>query len=323
MSGRRPSLRLAAAVLGVAVTAALALVGCGGAEVGAGADAGAARERGATGKLSVFVDSYPLAYFAERIGGDRVEVSFPVPPGVDPEFWAPEASIVARYQSADLVLVNGGGYGAWIDTAALPGSRLVDTSRALTDRLLPIENAVTHSHGTMGPHSHAGFATMIWLDPTLAVEQATAIATAFKGARPDGAAMFDQGLAALRHDLEALDARLQAVAARIGSTPILFSHPVYTYLIRRYGLHAKSLHWEPTEAPDAAGWAQLEEKLAGHPANWMLWEAEPLAETRTELERRGIGTVVFTPLGAAPASGDYLTAMNENAARLESAFPPG
>jgi zinc transport system substrate-binding protein len=294
------------------------LDGCGGAERAASE---ASLPPAEAEPLSVFVDSYPLAYFAERIGGDRVAVGFPIPSGVDPRFWAPDATIVTRYQEADLILIDGAGYAAWIDTATLPGSRLVDTSAAFADRLLPLENVVTHSHGGAGEHSHAGYATEWWLDPTLAIEQATAIAAAFSGARPESAAAFDEGLAGLRRDLEALDARLQAVTGRIGATPLLFSHPVYAYLIRRYGLDARSLHWEPNEAPGAAGWAQLDQKLADHPARWLVWEAEPLAETRAELERRGIRSLVFAPLASGPASGDYLSAMDENASRLEAAFP--
>ena len=33
------------------------------------------------GPLSVFVVNYPLQYFAERIGGEHVEVVFPAPSG--------------------------------------------------------------------------------------------------------------------------------------------------------------------------------------------------------------------------------------------------
>ena len=37
----------------------------------------------------VAVVNYPLRYFAERIGGDVIEVGFPVPLDVDPAFWCP------------------------------------------------------------------------------------------------------------------------------------------------------------------------------------------------------------------------------------------
>jgi zinc transport system substrate-binding protein len=300
----------------LAVLLAGALVGC-----GAGDSAAGSRPRDSSGKLEVFVDSYPLRYFAERIGGDQVSVSFPAPADVDPAFWAPDADTVARYQDADLVLVTGAGYAKWTETATLPGSRLIDTSAALSDRLLQLEDAVTHSHGGMGEHSHAGYATTIWLDPTLASEQARAIAAAFSSARPAAAAAFAENLAALEGDLVALDTRLAAVAARIGQQPLLFSHPVFQYFARRYGLVARSLHWEASEVPGPFAWSGFEEKLEGHPASTMIWEAEPVAETVAELSRRGVRSVVFLPCANTPPAGDYLSVMGANAVRLEQAFP--
>ena len=47
------------------------------------------------GKLSVYVVNYPLQYFAERIGGDRVQVTLPAPADVDPAYWSPDAATVA------------------------------------------------------------------------------------------------------------------------------------------------------------------------------------------------------------------------------------
>ena len=78
-------------------------------------------------KLSVYTVNYPLAYFAERIGGDLVEVSFPAPADADPANWSPDAGTVAAYQAADLILLNGAGYARWTARASLPLSTLVDT----------------------------------------------------------------------------------------------------------------------------------------------------------------------------------------------------
>ena len=309
---------MAAVALATAL-AGVAALSCAAPEDGTG---GRSRRRDSSGRLVVFVDSYPLRYFAERIGGERVLVEFPVPSGADPAYWTPDASTIAEYQDADLILVTGAGYAKWVETATLPGSRVVDTSASLTDRLLPLEGAVTHSHGGMGEHSHSGYASTVWLDPGLAAEQAQAVADAFTRARPEGEAAFDENLAALRRDLDQLDERLAAVAGRIGDTPLLFSHPVYQYLTRRYGLNGRSLHWDPSEAPGHFAWAAFEEKLEGHPARLMVWEAEPLAETVVELEGRGIQSVVFSPAAATPESGDYVSVMKDNVARLERALDP-
>ncbi|MGB5340651.1 MAG: metal ABC transporter substrate-binding protein, partial [Thermoanaerobaculia bacterium] len=104
--------------------------------------------------LSVFATNYPLAYFAERIGGEQVEVSFPAPADVDPAYWAPAPEVIADFQQADLILLNGAGYEKWLERASLPASRLVDTSVAVESSYIPLDEGVVHTHGPEGEHSH-------------------------------------------------------------------------------------------------------------------------------------------------------------------------
>ena len=265
--------------------------------------------------LLVYVVNHPLQYFATRIGGEYVEVVFPAPADVDPAHWSPGAETVAAYQQADLILQSGAGYAAWMRQASLPQHALVDTSAAFADRLIPLERAATHSHGPAGPHEHGGFAFTTWLDPTLAIEQARAVARAFERARPDHAQAFRRSFDELASELSELDRQLGAVARRLGSQPLLFSHPVYQYLIRRYALNGRSLHWEPDAAPDLE---ELAQALQEHSARWMIWEAPPLPETARALEAAGIASVVFSPCARAPVVGDWLSEMQRNLARLEA-----
>ncbi len=58
---------------------------------------------------------------------------------------------------------------------------------------------------------------------------------------------FESGFNALSVDLTALDRAFRLLFDRIGDRPLLFSHPVYQYLARRYDLDARSMHWEPDE----------------------------------------------------------------------------
>jgi zinc transport system substrate-binding protein len=267
--------------------------------------------------LSVYAVNYPLAYFAERIGGQWVEVRFPAPAGVDPAFWSPDPEVVAAYQGADLILLNGAGYAKWVERASLPRNAQVDTSAAFRENLIPLKESVTHSHGPEGGHSHKGVAFTTWLDPRLALEQAKAIRGAFAKARPAREADFGDGLERLEADLLALDERLTAAADRIGDEPLLFSHPVYQYLERRYGLNGHSVHWEPDEPPSEDMWRELQELLSTHPAKWMLWEDEPLPETAQRLEATGVRALVYAPCANAPHEGDFLSIMRNNVARLE------
>ncbi len=270
--------------------------------------------------LLVYTVSYPLAYFAERIGGDLVRVEFPAPPDVDPAFWSPDPETVAAYQSADLILLNGAGYAAWTGRVSLPSSRLVDTSAELADRYVVVEDAVTHSHGPAGEHAHGTVAFTTWLDPTIAVEQAGAIRDAFARARPRQEGTFDERFAELERDLRALDDRYSEIVAADPARPLLASHPVYQYLAARYDLELRSVHFEPGSPPSQAAWRDLRAILEEHPARWMLWEAEPLPETAARLRELGVESVVFSPAGNRPAEGDYLTVMDANLRELARAY---
>jgi len=273
------------------------------------------------GPPSVYAVNYPLAYFAGRIAGDSVEVVLPVPGDIDPAMWVPDADAIAELQRADLVLLNGAGYEGWLQRVTLSRSRLVDTSTAFADRLIPVENDVTHSHGPTGDHSHAGTAFTTWLDCEFAIEHARAVLSALVRLRPENGGEYRARFADLERELLELDQALGEVSSRIGDQPLLFSHPVYQYFERRYSLKGRSLHWEPGEMPEEAQWRELSGMLSTHPAAWMIWEGTPHPEAAHRLESLGIQSLVFRPAGNKPASGDYMSVMQENLRALQHAFP--
>lgn len=298
----------------ILVVFTVGLVACG---AGAPGETKRAREE-APGKPVVYTMNYPVTFFAERIGGGQCKIVFPAPADVDPAYWSPDVETIADYQRADLILLNGAGYAKWVQHASLPENKLVDTGEAFSDRLIELKGVTTHSHGTEGQHEHSGWAFTTWLDPELATLQAEAVARALTSLLPDREAEFNERFVALSSEIRELDQRLAAAAEAIGNGPLVFSHPVYQYLIRRYGLNAVEVHWEPDESPDESAWEHLEEILQSHPAKWMLWESKPLQDTGLGLEDLGVSVAVFNPCGNRPEKGNYLTVMAANATALES-----
>jgi zinc transport system substrate-binding protein len=274
---------------------------------------------GAGEPLQVYTVNYPLAYFAERIGGSEVKVVFPAPPDVDPAFWNPDTATLQRYQRADLVLLNGAGYARWVKRASLPRRRVVDTSRGFRDRYIATRSVTAHSHSGSGQHSHTGTAFVTWLDFDQAREQARAIADALIRTRPELRDRFEASFAQLTRDLEAFDAELREAFAPLAGQPLLASHPIYQYLARAYGLDLKAVTWEPDEDPKASAWRHLEQLRESYPARWMLWEAAPRRETESKLRSLGVRSIVFAPCANRPATGDFLSAMRANLAALRTA----
>ena len=274
----------------------------------------------AAAPLSIYVVNYPLQYFAERIGGPDVRVNFPAAADGDPAFWMPSPEQVAAYQKADLILLNGASYAKWVARVSLPASRMVDTSASFADSLIPFNDRMSHSHGLGGKHEHGDLAFTTWLDPVQAIAQARAIRDALARRRPESAADFNQRFDRLTAELKDLDRQLTDVTKSSASTPLIFSHPVYQYLTRRYGLNGQAVHWEPDRSPTAQQWAALNGILVNHPAQWMIWEGTPDRQTVDELKKLGLDSLTFEPCGNRPETGDFLSVMQENILNLKKAF---
>jgi zinc transport system substrate-binding protein len=273
----------------------------------------------AADRLSAYTVNYPLAYFAERIGGDQVEVVFPAPSGIDPAYWMPDQSTITAYQQSDLILLNGANYAKWIAKVSLPRSKTIDTSRKFKDRYIYVSEMTTHSHGATGAHAHESLAFTTWLDLSLAKLQAEAIYKALARKRPSAEMEFKVNFQALSDDLDKLHSQIREIVARDPGRALLGSHPVYDYLSAGYGINLRSVHWEPDEVTTVSQWNDLNHILEEHQAKYMLWEGEPLSGSAAELNARGITSVVFSPCGNKPDNGDFMSVMQQNIANLKQA----
>jgi zinc transport system substrate-binding protein len=312
---RGMNLRLAPLAAGfqVWILALVLLAGCGKAPEKAG-------ETSDLKPLSVYVVNYPLQYFAERIGGDLVDVTFPAPADGDPAFWSPRPEVITAYQQAGLILLNGAGYAKWVSKVSLPSSKLVDTSKTFGDRLIGIKEESTHTHGPEGKHVHGKLAFTTWLDLTLAIEQASAVRDAIAMKRPGDEKVLDARFAELEKELMEIDKQLKDLFSKDMKRPLVFSHPVYQYFERGYEINGMSVHWEPDEAPTEARWLELKQMRTRHKSKLMVWEGEPDSGVVKDLKALGIDSVVFDPCGTVPAEGDLLSVMRENVSALTSVY---
>jgi len=270
--------------------------------------------------LDVYVVNYPLKYFAEAIGGPHVNVTLPIPPDEDPAYWTPSVADIGAYQKADLILLNGAGYARWVNKVSLPRSKTVNTSRAFKDRYIIAKEITTHSHGAAGEHAHEALAFTTWLDLSLAEKQALAVYEAFLRNLPELKAYLMDNYTTLKSNLLALDHQLKTVIAENPSMPLLFSHPVYDYLISRYALNGRSLHWEPDQVPTAGQMNELQRIRTEHPAQWFVWERKPLDLSVDKLQVAGMSSTVFDPCGNRPSTGDFMSVMRHNIINMESVF---
>jgi len=268
-------------------------------------------------KLNVITVNYPLYYFADRIGGDLIDLQYVIPEDVDPAYWMPDEDALELYQAADIILDNGADYAKWMNNVSLPSSRIVNTSASFENSLIPLKNVASHKHGPKGEHQHKGFAFTTWLDFKLAIKQAESIKNTLIKRLPNKKIVLNENFKKLKEDLEILDKKLIEIALELNEINTLGSHPVYQYLSKAYQLNMTSVHFEPKEFPTKKQWEELDNLFADKKVMFMLWEDNPSGETILELKKRNMESVIFNPCGNKPAEGDFLSVMNDNINNLK------
>jgi ABC-type Zn uptake system ZnuABC Zn-binding protein ZnuA len=208
---------LVAACLAALLALALVVAGCSGSGGGVGGGAG-----DGGGRLRVVATTTQVADLAANVGGDRVQVTSLLKPGIDPHDYEPSPADIDAIAHADLVLENGVGLEAWlgdtIDSSGFDGP-VVDTSKGVRLRMVG---------GAADPH--------IWQDPGNAERMAATIERGLAAAQPSAAPTFEANLAAYTGRLQALDAEVQRQVDSLANRKVVTNHDAFGYYLDRYGL---------------------------------------------------------------------------------------
>ena len=82
-----------------------------------------------------------------------------------------------------------------------------------------------------------------------------------------------------------------------------------------------SVHWEPDQVPRDSQLKEFKGILKQHPAEWMIWEGQPVHASVDRLKTIGVDSLVFDPCGNVPDQGDFMMVMRRNIEDLSRAFP--
>ena len=132
---RRVALALCACLLFTAV-----FVGCG---------TEASDEPVDPNKLQVMASFYTMYDFAQKIGGEHVQVTCMVPSGTEPHDWEPSTKDITRMEQADVFIYNGAGMEHWVSDvlAGLSNKKLISVEASQGVSLLrSAEEEDGHDH---------------------------------------------------------------------------------------------------------------------------------------------------------------------------------
>ena len=273
---------------------------------------------GSDERVSVVASFYPLAFVAERIGGECVEVTNLTPPGIEPHNAELSPDAVESIATADVVLYLGGGFQPAIEDAVRDASgEAVDLLDVVATT--PAEGEVAAEGLIVDPH--------VWLDPGRLAPIAEATAGAIDRAGVARSCDVAWTAASLRADLETLDDDFRTGLARCERDLIVTNHAAFGYLASAYGLRQEAIAGlEPETEPDARRFAALIELVEREGVTTILTEelvSPDVAETLAG--EVGVQTaVLFTIEGLtdeeSAAGEDYLSLMRKNLETLRGAL---
>jgi zinc transport system substrate-binding protein len=302
--------------------AALALTAAGVLGLGAcGNQGSSASSPAADGVATVVASFYPLEWAAERVGGDRVEVTSLTAPGAEPHDLELTPQQVAAVAEADLVLYLPEFQPAVDDAVAQSPGNAVDVSAGITTRPAEEhagdEEAAEHEEASYDPH--------VWLDPTNMVTIVETLRDRLTVADPDGASTYEANAAATIADLTALDARWKTGTASCTSRDLVVSHEAFGYLAARYGFEQVGISGlTPDTEPSPAAIADIADFVRANGVTTIYSETlvDP-AVAETIAAETGAQTAVLDPIeGLAEGStDDYLSLMDRNLETVRKGQP--
>jgi zinc/manganese transport system substrate-binding protein len=191
-----------------------------------------------TGPIAVTATTNVWGSIAEFIGGDMVEVTSIVDqPTIDPHSYEPSARDLLAVQDSEMVLVNGGGYDAFMESLIdqAEGSRVI--LRAVAG-----ENTHDHSHDDEDhahegdEHSHAEGNEHVWYDFHVVEEVADQLLASFTQLRPESAGDFQSRYGVFVDELEVLEVRLEALREKALGYGVFSVTPLASIMIEEAGL---------------------------------------------------------------------------------------
>lgn len=306
-------MRLSIATPALIASLALTLAACGG--------SGSADSSPTPGApLRVVAGFYPLAYAAEQVGGNAVEVINLTPPGGEAHDLELSPQQVAEIGEADLVLYIPGFQPA-LDQAIeqVAADRALNVTEALS--LLPAED---HAHegetGTSDAHSALDGDPHVWLNPLNMAAIGDEIAARLSALNADGP--FAAGAQTLTGSMNSLNDEWATGTAECRSRDLVVSHEAFGYLAEQYDFAQIGIAGlSPDAEPSPARIAEVADLVRERGVTTIYYETlvDP-GVAQTLAAETGATTAILDPLEGLleGSAGTYVTVMQANLEQVQS-----
>ena len=217
-------------------------------------------------KLKVVATFYPLAFFAQQIGGEEVIVKQLIPDNTEVHNWQPSFGDILALDEADVIIYNGASLDHWFENDVIPllnasNKIIVETTNGI-QLLEPEQENEEHEHhneheGIYDPHT--------WISPLIAKQQAENIYEALIQKDPSHINYYIERWKNLKTQFEELDNRYQNELSTKHKKEIFVAHSAFGYLASRYDFEQHGvIGISADEQPSASKYADLIDMMIAH-----------------------------------------------------------
>jgi manganese/zinc/iron transport system substrate-binding protein len=183
----------------------------------------------------------------ENVGGERVEVTGLMGPGVDPHLYKASEGDVSKLSEADVILFNG------LHLEAKMGEVL----EQMGDRTktVAVTSAVDEAKLLSPPEFEVAHDPHIWFDVELWMQAVETIRDTLIEVDPDSADLYRANAEAYLAELEELHAYVQEQTARVPEQQrvVITAHDAFNYFGRAYGFEVQGLQGISTATEAGTG----------------------------------------------------------------------
>lgn len=281
-------------------------------------------------KIQVITSFYPLYFFAERIGGDKISLQAIIPPGVEPHDYELTPRDAAEIENSDLVVVNGAGFEPWFEKIRGDLDEKKINYAVLSEGITLLEGAEHEEEGAVEEEVHAGeelYDPHIWLSPVIAQDMVRKITEGLVKSDSMNESYYKENEKKLLSDLSLLDEDFQKGLSSCKKRDFVTSHAAFAYIARQYNLNQVSISGiSPEEEPSAQKLAEVSDFVKKNDIEYIFFET--LVNPRlsnTIASETGARTLVLDPLEGLSdddisAGKNYLTVMRNNLINLRTAL---
>ncbi|CUX29550.1 metal ABC transporter substrate-binding protein [Clostridium sp. C105KSO13] len=275
-----------------------------------------------SGKLKVMTSFYPMYDFAQKVGGDKVEVTNMVPAGTEPHDWEPAATDIKQLEEADVFVYNGAGMEHWtedmLDSLDNKNLTVVEASEGL--ELMEGETHGEEAEDTSyDPH--------VWLNPMNAKIEMENIKNALADTDPENKEYYTKNYQKYAVEFDTLDKAFKEGLADTKRKEVITAHEALGYLCKAYGLNQVGIEGlSPDSEPDPARMDEIIQFAKEHKVKTIFFEelvSPKVAETIAD--EIGAKTEVLNPLEGLSdeqleSGEDYFSVMETNLEALKGAL---